>query len=79
MIKKKRNKSYENNVLIRNASTLLDEGEISVAEFLDSIAKVKMKQYSKTTTTTNKCVAVSNKESDDYADDQPSTTQPHTS
>lgn len=86
LIKKKRNKSYESSVLIRNASQLLDDGKISVAEFLDSIAKMKAKQYSKiittTTTATNKRVAVSSDEESDEDDDtdvQLSTAQPHTS
>lgn len=79
LIKKKRNKSYESSVLIRNASELLDEGKISVAEFLDSIAKMKTKQYSKTTTTNKRLAVSSDEDSDDDADGQPTSVRPHTS
>lgn len=82
LVKKKRARSYESSVLISNASDLLESGKISVNEFLDSIAKMKAKQYSKTVSssisTSNKRTAIS---SDDESDDEnePSTSQPSTS
>lgn len=67
LIKKRRTKSTENSTLIRNASQLLEGGTITVGEFLDSIAMMKTKQYSKVTMT-NKRVAIST--DDDTEDDE---------
>lgn len=66
-------KSTESSTLIRNATELLESSKISVNEFLDSIAKMKMKQYSKEANA-NKRVSISSDDDTDV-DEQPSTSQ----
>lgn len=73
LIKKRRTKSTENSALIRNASELLEAGKITVNEFLDSIAKMKTKQYSREITT-KKRGAISSDDTD-ADDEEPSTSQ----
>lgn len=75
LIKKKRARSQESSTIIRNATELLDSEKISVSEFLDCIANMKIKQYSKITTITNKHAISSDDESDD---DHEETTPAHT-
>lgn len=50
VIKKKRTKSTEKSILIRNASELLDSGSISASDFLTSIANLKENKNRITTT-----------------------------
>lgn len=79
IIKKKRTSSYETSTLIAAASELLEAKKISHHEFLDSIANMKSKQYSKTPSTANKRIEISDDDDEVDDDTQPSTSQPSNS
>lgn len=77
VIKKKRTKSTEKSVLIRNASDLLESGSISVSDFLTSIANLKENKNRITTTTTNKRAQMESTDDDSDGDTASSSASTH--